>query len=71
MIPKQTDCLVVRPNGAGWEYGVQRYIEPGKAKLKYGRGTAELTEFIKRGSARTLEEAMRKNGMMSWSSGHG
>lgn len=65
---KPTDCLVVRPNGSGYEYGVQRYVDPTKAKLKYGRGQQELTEFIKRGKASTLEEALKKNGMTTWSS---
>lgn len=60
---KPTDCLVVRPNGNRWEYGVQRYREYGAQKLKYGRGDVELTEFIKLGSAATLEEALKRNKM--------
>lgn len=58
-----TDCLVVRQNGNGWEYGVQRYREHGSQKLKYGHGDVELTEFIKLGSAATLEEALKRNKM--------
>ena len=69
MKPKQTDCLYVRPKEDGkYEYGVQRYVDPKKARLKYGRGTPEIYEFIKRGSARTLEEALFKNGMSTRSS---
>lgn len=66
MKPKSTDCRYVRPTTKGFEYGVQRYLDPGKAKLKYGRNKQpEIYEFIIRGTALTLEEALFKNGMLS------
>ena len=51
-----TDCLVVRLNGSGFEYGVQRYREE-------RRGADEPTEFVKLGSAPTLTEALKRNKM--------
>jgi len=63
---KQTDCLVVKAVGGVFKYGIQRYLDAAQAKkAKYGRGKAELTEFVELGSASTLDEAIKRNKMLS------